>query len=83
MGYVVVVFAIINSAFLVVFAIGFWYLHQDILASVGTVIQDEVRKQDDRIEKRLEKRQGKPPNEEEALDGASAGVLRVGAPFRR
>jgi len=84
MAYVVVVFAIINSAFLVAGAIGFYYLHQDILTSVGTVIQEEVRRQDDRIEKRTEKARGRAEETVPvAMDGQPTGGPRVGQPYRR
>jgi len=80
MGYVVVVFAIINTAALV--AVG-WYLREcwrDLPMYVSTAIQDEVRKQDDRIEKRLERRE-RPT--EEAPETIIDGAMRVGRPYRR
>ena len=80
MGYVVVVFAIINTAALL--AMG-WYL-RDIYREwpiyVGTAIGDEVRKQDDRIEKRLERRE-RPT--EDAPETMQSGAMRVGQPYRR
>jgi len=83
MAYVVVVFAIINSAFLVAVALGFMALREDLLTSVGTVIQDEVRKQDDRIEKRVAKREGPAGIEEEPLAIPSDGRMQAGRPHRR
>jgi len=83
MGYVVVVFAIINSACLVAVMLGFLTLREDLLTSVGTVIEDEVRRQDDRIEKRLAKVQGKPEKDGEGLELPSDGRMEVGRPYRR
>ena len=80
MGYVVVVFAIINSAALL--AVG-WYLrgiYRELPMYVGTAIGDEVRKQDDRIEKRLERRE-RPADE--APESSRDGAMRVGQPYRR
>jgi len=82
MGYVVVVFAIINSAALL--AVG-WYLREcwrELPMYVSTAIQDEVRKQDDRIEKRLSRASG-PTQEgpETVRDGAVR--LQAGRPFNR
>lgn len=67
MAYVVVVLAIINSGFLIAVWLGFMALREDLLACVETAVGDEVRKQDDRIEKRLAKGQGKPGTDEESL----------------
>ncbi len=86
MAYVVVVFAIINSAFLVAVWLGFMALREDLLVSVETAVVDEVRKQDDRIEKRVAKVQGKPENGEESLPvGIKSfdGQVEVGRPHRR
>jgi len=83
MGYVVVVMAIINSAALVAFALGFWYLRTDLSLSVGTVMQEEVRRQDDRIEKRLAKREGIPEIDEEPHPIGINDGLRSGRPYRR
>lgn len=80
MGYVVVVFAIINSAALVAVA---WYVSQlwrELPNFVATAIGDEVRKQDDRIEKRLERRE-RPA--EDVPETAHDGVMRIGQPYRR
>lgn len=83
MAYVVVVFAIINSAMLLAVAIGFFTLREDLLISVETAVGDEVRKQDDRIEKRVAKGQGKPENGEEPLALPADGRVEVGRPHRR
>jgi len=83
MDYVVVVFAIINSGFLIAVALGFMALREDLLTSVETAVGDEVRKQDDRIEKRLLKVQGKPGNDEEELAVRHPDGIVAGSPFRR
>jgi len=80
MGYVVVVFAIMNTAALV--AVG-WYLRElwtELPNFISTAIGDEVRKQDDRIEKRLERRD-RPAGE--APETIGDGAMRVGVPYRR
>ena len=77
MGYVVVVFAIINAAALL--AVGY-YLREcwrELPEYVSTAIQDEVRKQDDRIEKRLAKAITPVGSDEGPVsikDGIRAGV---------
>jgi len=81
MGYVVVVFAIINTLALVGVAMLLVSYSGAILESVETAIQDEVRKQDDRIEKRLAKAKepaGNEPGTVESSDG-----MRPGVPWRR
>lgn len=83
MGYVVVVFAIINTLALGWAAMILLNLGGDLMASVETVIQDEVRKQDDRIEKRLAKREGSPATGEESLATPADGRMEVGRPYRR
>jgi len=83
MAYVVVVFAIINSAVFIAVWLAFVALREDLLTSVGTVIEDEVRRQDDRIEKRVAKQQGKPGNDEEVLALPADGRMEVGRPYRR
>lgn len=80
MGYVVVVFAIINSAALLAVA---WYLTQlwrELPTFVATAIGDEVRKQDDRIEKRLARAE-RPA--EDMPETVRDGAMRPGVPFRR
>jgi len=83
MAYVVVVFAIINSGFLVAVWLGFMALREDLLVSVETAVGDEVRKQDDRIEKRLAKREGNGGTDEEPLAMPADGRVVVGRPHRR
>ena len=82
MAYVVVVFTIINSAALVAFGVLLFYAVRDMPGWVETAIQDEVRKQDDRIEKRLAKREESPGSDQGtpvvAMDG-----MRAGQPWRR
>jgi len=79
MAYVVVVFTIINSAALVWAALILLGLTQDIPTIVESAIQDEVRKQDDRIEKRQARAAG--PGED-TITTAPDG-LAAGQPFRR
>jgi len=83
MGYVVVVFTIINSAALVGFALLLLYVVRDLPLWVGTGVQDEIRKQDDRIEKRLAKREGAAGSGEEELATRRPDGMVAGAPFRR
>lgn len=83
MAYVVVVFAIINSAAILVAWLGFIALRDELVTHVGTMIEDEVRRQDDRIEKRLAKGQGKPATDGDDLALPSDGRLEVGRPYRR
>jgi len=83
MGYVVVVFCIINGVALA--AVGY-YLREcwkELPMYVSTAIQDEVRKQDDRIEKRLAKREAPEGNPQGINPNGEAPGLRPGMPFRR
>ena len=83
MAYVVVVFCMLNV--LALGAVG-WYLREwlrDLPAYVQTVIQDEVRKQDDRIEKRLARATDKPETDPDAIGTLMTDGLKVGQPFRR
>lgn len=82
MGYVVVVFCLINTAALV--AVG-WYLREcwrELPMYVSTAIQDEVRKQDDRIEKRLA-RASEPAGTDERPAPTPVDGMRAGQPMRR
>jgi len=83
MGYVVVVFAIINSGFLLLVGMLLLNMRVDLVESVGTAIEDEVRKQDDRIEKRVAKVQGTRQNDEEERATGRPDGLVAGSPFRR
>lgn len=83
MAYVVVVFAMINAIALL--ATGY-YLREtwrELPMYVSTSIQDEVRKQDDRIEKRLAKAHPPVGNDAESLGAASSDGIRSGVPLRR
>ena len=80
MAYVVVVFCIINTLALVATGLILAYIKLDMPTMVETAIQDEVRKQDDRIEKRLARAAG-PVGEVDVTN--SDGAMRVGQPFRR
>ena len=84
MGYVVVVFCLINTAALL--AVGYYIrvLWRDLPMYVSKAIQDEVKKQDDRIEKRIARAGGQAEDTiPTALDGQSATGLRPGQPYRR
>ena len=86
MGYVVVVFAIINAAALL--GVGYFLreLWHDLPTYVGTAIQDEVRKQDDRIEKRVQKLAEGPRSDQEPQGSATRLArdgIRAGVPVRR
>jgi len=83
MAYVVVVFAIINSAALVLVAYFVLAALNDAVAIVGSTVEDEIRKQDDRIEKRLAKVQGTRQNDEETQGTHSNERVEVGRPLRR
>ncbi len=82
MGYVVVVLCLINASALVVVG---WYLREgwrELPMYVSTAIQDEVRKQDDRIEKRLA-RSAEPAGTEVRSDPTPIDGIRAGVPLRR
>lgn len=80
MGYVVVVFAFLNALAWVGAAYVLWRLRWDTEEWVRTAIGDEVRRQDDRIEKRL----ARPPRAAED-DGAGdqVGGMVPGRAYRR
>lgn len=82
MGYVVVVFAIINTAALVGIGFFLWGIAHDYPAMVQRAIQDEVRRQDDRIEKRQAKVVRTPEEDDGIVSGALPGIL-PGRPVRR
>jgi len=82
MAYVVVVFAMINTAALL--AVG-WFLRdfmRDGPMFVARAIQEEVRKQDDRIEKRLQRAEG-PARTDDGQEQLPTSGLRSGMPYRR
>ena len=82
MGYVVVVFGIINTAALLGVA---WLLMgygAQMEETVLTAIQEEVRKQDDRIEKRRQRAEG-PAQDEQATPLDIMPQVVAGRPTRR
>jgi len=79
MAYVVVVFTIINSAALVWVAFILLGVIQDLPAIVESAILEEIRKQDDRIEKRHQRAQG--PAEDVPVTHNDR--LQSGMPLRR
>ena len=84
MAYVVVVFAIINTAAIGAMAWWLMHLYKDFPTMVEAVIQDEVRRQDDRIEKRAQRASG--PAEDAvptAVDGQRPSRVEAGRPTRR
>ena len=83
MGYVVVVFCLLNTAALAVVGWVLWTGWRELPMYVSTAIQDEVRKQDDRIEKRLSKVREPQGNAPEPEGNPSPDGLRAGQPFRR
>jgi len=84
MGYVVVVLAIINTAALVAMGVVLFYITKDMPGWVETAIQDEVRRQDDRIEKRAQRASGQEADMvPTAVDGLSSTRVRAGQPTRR
>ena len=83
MGYVVVVFAIINTAALAGLGVVLFYITKDMPGWVETAIQVEVRKQDDRIEKRLVRAQGPVEDSGGTTYDGMPGVIRPGKPLRR
>ena len=82
MAYVVVVFTIINSAALVAFGVLLFYGVRDMPTWIETAIQGEVRKQDDRIEKRLA-RAADPVGTEPGQVPTAMDGMRAGQPWRR
>ena len=82
MGYVVVVFCLINTAAILAVGWGLWYLYRELPMYVTTAIGDEVRKQDDRIEKRLA-RVERPAGDSSVPEPIADGAMRVGRPYRR
>jgi len=83
MGYVVVVFAMVNVA--AILAVGYYLriLWRELPMYLTTAIQDEVRKQDDRIEKRVAKIKDPAVNAPEELGIGPTDGLIVGRPYRR
>lgn len=84
MAYVVVVSTLINVLALGAAGWILWKMRWDVMGCIVTAIQDEVRKQDDRIEKRAQRASG--PAEDivpTAVDGRSQDRLSPGRPYRR
>jgi len=82
MGYVVVVFAIINSAALIGMAVLLFYITRDMPTWVEAAIADAIRKQDDRIEKRLS-RAADPAATDQGQPSTAVDGMRAGQPWRR
>ncbi len=80
MGYLFTVLTLINLA--AILAVGYYLrgMYLDLPGMVETVIQSEVKKQDDRIEKRLSRAEGP---REDTVETPGDGRLTVGQPFRR
>ena len=83
MAYVVVVFAIMNSAALAGVAWWLWTFQRDLATQVQTAIQDEVRRQDDRIEKRLARTEGTVRDSDANTRDPTDGLIQAGRPVRR
>jgi len=83
MGYVVVVMVMLNVAAWAGASWVLWVMTQDIGKLIRTEIQDEVRRQDDRIEKRLAKVGGKVENAPDELKPEISDGIRAGRPVRR
>ena len=82
MAYVVVVSGLINVMALVAVAYFFWGVAQDYPRMVQMAVDDAVRKQDDRIEKRLAKAAETAGNGQEPLPAGIKGI-RAGQSVRR
>lgn len=84
MGYLFTVLTIINVAALAGAAWLIYRACEDMVTIVGTAVQDEVRKQDERIEKRLQRAKGPSEDIEPTLDiEPASGRLVAGRPMRR
>jgi len=89
MAYVVVVCAMLNGAAMVGVGYYLWKYWNEVPQMVQTSIQDEVRRQDDRIEKRQQRAAGPSQDgngtvaaDANDLGGAVSGI-RAGRPTRR
>ena len=82
MGYVVVVFCMLNGIAFLVAAYYIVGIGNDLIEIVRTAVQDEIRKQDDRIEKRLAKAVA-PAANGEGTERAGTDGVRAGQPLRR
>lgn len=79
MAYVVVVLTILNGLALAYAAWHFWTLLPVLEETIRTSMNEEVKKQDDRIEKRLQRAQG----QESDLTETSPDGIMAGRPLRR
>lgn len=72
----------VNTAALLAVVWFIWEFMKDGPEFVATAIQDEIRKQDDRIEKRLSRAAG-PAVDDAGHEPTAIGDLRPGQPYRR
>ena len=83
MAYVVVACVVVNVVALALIALFFWGIAQDYPRMVQTAIEDEVRRQDDRIEKRIARATDTPRTDPDAIGTVPTDGLRAGMPYRR
>ena len=83
MGYVVVACVVINVVALGLIALFFWGIAQDYPRMVQSAIEDEVRRQDDRIEKRVARAADTHGTDPDAIGTVPTDGLRAGMPYRR
>jgi len=82
MGYLFTVVIIINTTALIAMGLLFAYVYRELPMYVATAVSDEVRKQDDRIEKRLSRASDAVGNDT-GPEPTPIGSMRVGQPYRR
>ena len=82
MAYVVVILAMVNAAAVAGFTWWLVRLAREYPIIVETAIVDEIRKQDDRIEKRLQRAQGQAQDTVETGELEHNGI-QAGRPVRR
>ena len=81
MVYVNIIVIVLN---LLAIAAGSWYVYRlddRVLLHLSDAISQQIRLQDDRIEKRVSRAQGQPDDSEKTANDNSVGV--IGRPFRR
>ena len=81
MVYVNIIVIVLN---LLAIAAGSWYVYRlddRVLLHLSDAISQQIRLQDDRIEKRVSRAQGQPDDAEKTPNDNSVGV--IGRPFRR
>lgn len=83
MGTAVIILMIIEAAALAWLLWKVGRLSAELGESVGTTIQEEVRRQDDRIEKRLQRARGGPEDTGGTDEGLARGPVLAGRPTRR